>query len=422
MSLPNTLPHLPGELLFNPLNDEAAFCADGEGNLAKLCVRFYDTFEGAECTWRQLERDASGAVYQRYDWCKAWFDVFGPVLDAHPLIIMVFLDTKPVMLLPLYSVATLFGRRTAQFMGDRHANIRLPLTIANPDLRLQLSQRVDDGTVMEKIYKGLKRNGLTDYLSLGGMPDSFAGVDNILASQSTAACADGVYLGTLRPDFDMLCRERRGGVHMKKLRKKLRILGELGEIEFEKAETGQAVERALDTFFEQKSARLDTIKIDNAFGDDNNRAFLRSIASKSVTGQPGLLEFYTLKLNGSIVAVFAGGRFGNSFSGAINSMTIDEPVVRKSPGEIVLHHLIKSLCADGITSFDLGLGDAEYKRGWCDRAGLREITHPITQAGQLVQIVESAGNFLRTTILSHPITAKVARRAKFYLKRLNSKN
>lgn len=421
MALPVALPRLPLEELSNPTLDEAAFLADSESHPAKASVRFYNTFEGAECTWRQLEGEATGAVYQRYDWCKTWFDVFGPVLDARPLIIMVFLGTKPVMLLPLYTVATLFKRRTAQFMGDRHANIRLPLTTADPDMRLQLSQRVEAGTVMEKICQGLKRNGLTDYLSLGGMPDSFAGVDNILASQSTAACADGVYLGTLRPDFDILCRERRGGIHMKKLRKKLRILGEHGEMEFEKAQTSQSAERALETFFEQKSVRLDTIKIDNAFGDDKNCDFLRAIARKSVADQSGLLEFYTLKLDGSIVAVFGGGRFGDSFSGAVNSMTLDEPVVRKSPGEIVLHFLIERLCADGITSFDLGLGDADYKQGWCDRAQLREITYPITQAGKLVQIVESVEVFLRTTILSHPITGKIARRAKFYLKRLISK-
>lgn len=420
MSLPVALPRLPQENFSNPIKDEAAFLADSESHPAKPFVRFYDTFEATERSWRKLEGEATGAVYQRYDWCKTWFDVFGPVLEAHPLIIEVFLDTTPVMLLPLYTVATLMGRRSALFMGDRHANIRVPLTIANPDLRSQLRQSVGDGTVVEKIRQGLKQNGLTDYLNLGCMPDSFAGADNVLASQSTCACADGAYFGTLQPDFEALCRERRGGVYMKKLRKKLRALGAIGEIEFEKAETNEAVEHALETFFEQKSARLDAIKTDNAFGDDNNCDFIRAIARRSVADQSGLLEFYTLKVDGSIAALFAGGRFGKSFSGALNSMTIEEPAVSKSPGDIVLHHLIEHLCVDGVTSFDLGLGDADYKRGWCERADLREITFPITRAGYVIQLIENAEIYLRMVILSHPVTAKFARRVKFYLKRMIS--
>lgn len=420
MSLSNALPRSLPTRPCDPNKDEAAFQADLEGHRAKTLMRFYDSFETAEATWRSLESEATGAVNQRFDWCKTWFDLFGPVLNARPLIIVVFLNAKPVMLLPLYTVATLMRRRSAQFMGDRHANIRVPLTICKPGLLSQLRQSVDDGTVIEKIRQGLKRNGMTDYLNLGGMPDSFAGVDNILKSQATADCADGAYLGTLKPDFEALCRERRGGVYLKKLRKKLRALGTLGEIEFEKVETNQAVEHALDTFFEQKSARLDAIKIDNAFGDDDNCNFIRALARRSVTDRSGLLEFYTLKVDGSIAALFAGGRFADSFSGALNSMTIEEPAVNKSPGDVVLHHLIEHLCNDGVTSFDLGLGDASYKQGWCERAGLWEITFPITPAGYAIKAIESAEVKFRASVLSHPFTAKLARRVKFYVKRIIS--
>lgn len=420
MALPVALPRLPLEELSNPTLDEAAFLADSESHPAKASVRFYNTFEGAECTWRQLEGEATGAVYQRYDWCETWFDVFGPVLDARPLIIMVFLGTKPVMLLPLYTVATIIGRRSALFMGDGHANVRVPLTIADADLRAQLRQSVDEGTVLKELRQGLKRSGQADYLSLGCMPASFAGADNVLASQSTCACADGAYFGTLQPDFEALCRERRGGVYMKKLRKKLRALGASGEIAFEKAETSETVEHALETFFEQKSARLNAIKIDNAFGDESNCDFIRSLARQSVADKSGLLEFYTLKVDGKIAALFAGGRFGQSFSGALNSMTIEEPLVNKSPGDVVLHHLIENLCADGVTSFDLGLGDSGYKQGWCSRVDLREITFPITRAGYVIKTIGSAEIKLRTLVLSHPFTAKLARNTKFYVKRLFS--
>lgn len=420
MASPIALPRFSQVDFSDSIKDESAFLADSESHPAKTLLRFYDSFEAAEHIWRTLEDDATGAVYQRFDWCKTWFSVFGPALEARPLIIVVFLNAKPVMLLPLYTIATLMGRRSALFMGDRHANVRLPLTIKDLELRSLLRESVDNGTVFDKIRQGLIGNGLTDYLNLGCMPKAFAGADNVLASQSTCACADGAYFGSLQPDFEALCRERRGGVYMKKLRKKLRALGAIGEIEFGKVDTEEAVEQALETFFEQKSARLDAMKVDNAFGNDNNCDFIRALARQSVAENSGLLEFYTLKVDSSIVALFAGGRFGESFSGALNSMTIEEPTVNKSPGDIVLHHLIEHLCAQGVTSFDLGLGDSGYKQGWCSRVDLREITFPITRIGYVIKAIENVELRLKVAILSHPFTAKLARRAKFYLKRMTS--
>lgn len=421
MALSIALPRSSRADYSDPLHDEAAFLADGKSHPAKVMLRFFDSFEKAERTWRALEANATGAVYQRYDWCSNWFNVFGSVLGARPLIIVVFLNAKPVMLLPLYTVATLLGRRTALFMGDRHANIRLPLTVSEPDLRDQLRRNVDDGTVLKKICQGLRHNRLADYVSLGCMPDSFAGSDNVLASQLTCACADRAYFGTLQSDFEALYRERRGGVYMKKLRKKLRQLGEYGDITFEKADTPEAVEQALETFFEQKSARLHAIKIDNAFGDDNNCEFIRAIARKSAADGSGLLEFYSLKVGGSIVALFAGGRFNDAFSGALNSMTIDEPLVSKSPGDVVLHHLVEHLCAEGFTSFDLGLGESGYKKGWCEGVNLREVTFPVSRTGYALKLIESAEINLRAAILANPVTAKLARRAKYYVKQMISK-
>jgi CelD/BcsL family acetyltransferase involved in cellulose biosynthesis len=382
-------------------------------------ARIFDSFIAAEACWRTLEADANGSVYQRYDWCKTWFDCFAASLQAKALVIIIYQQGRPILLLPLYRRKTSLGLVRAQFMGDCHASIRLPLSARSAGVSEALSKVAANGQLMAMISAALGQQEVhVDLVTFGCMPQSFAGAQNVLFPAARSLCHDQIFVSELSDDFATLSQQRRGDSHLKKLRKKMRGLDAMGEVSFQRASTAQEVSMALDAFLEQKRARLNANKLDNAFDNADDRDFIRMLGHRSIEEGSRTLDVYTLTLSGKIIAVFAGGRFDGTFSGAINSISSDPAITQRSPGEIIVHRLIESLCGEGQRSFDLGIGGSHYKHGWCEGHALRQVCLPITFKGQLLYRMDRARQGLRALVLHHPRVGNAARHAKYHIKKL----
>lgn len=395
-----------------------------------LAVRLYDTFEGAQQVWSTLENAGHGTVYQRYDWCKIWFESFQATLKAaRPLILVVEMDGVPTMLLPLYTRLAVGGIRVAAFMGEKHANIRVPLTITDDTLSGRLDEVVADGSLIEAIGAVVKDHA--DFLTLGCMPSSYAGQKNAFFPAAKAACGDHVLVGDLHSDFEVLWRERRGNGYAKKLRKKQRALERSLEktlcehaegaqtpathVELTKVQTLDQLHAALDAFFEQKAARMKANRVENAFDLAENRDFLTRLATRSLEDGSGILDIYTLRAGDTIAGLFAGGTFAGSFSGAVNSISTDPAIVPYSPGELTLFKLIERLCADNTSTFDLGIGASRYKHGWCEAYPLRDLSRTLTALGHVYAAGHRVSNALRGLALSSTATARAARHARYHM-------
>ena len=94
------------------------------------------------------------------------------------------------------------------------------------------------------------------------------------------------------------------------------------------------------------------------------------------------MEVHALSVGDRIVATYAGFVRGGRFSAMLNSFDADEAVARSSPGDLLLHALMRHLVSREMTHFDLGAGEARYKNSVCeDRIELCDMLFPATWKG-----------------------------------------
>ncbi len=94
--------------------------------------------------------------------------------------------------------------------------------------------------------------------------------------------------------------------------------------------------------------------IQDPYAPDAIKRFLELAAS----GENPAMEVHALRLaeGGRILAVFGGAVNATRYSGMMTSFDADPEVGRFSPGDLLLHHLVREQTARGRLSFDLGVG------------------------------------------------------------------
>ncbi|MEO1065637.1 MAG: GNAT family N-acetyltransferase, partial [Actinomycetota bacterium] len=77
---------------------------------------------------------------------------------------------------------------------------------------------------------------------------------------------------------------------------------------------------------------------------------------------------------------------GNRFSGMVNSHDMER--FGKYPiGDIMLRRMIEDVSRRGVTCFDLGVGESDYKNHWCpDTDRLFETILPLTALGYPISL------------------------------------
>jgi CelD/BcsL family acetyltransferase involved in cellulose biosynthesis len=95
---------------------------------------------------------------------------------------------------------------------------------------------------------------------------------------------------------------------------------------------------------------------------------------------------------------------------AMNSFAQDK-YARLAPGEMTLFHMIEDTANRGLERFDFGIGDARYKRSWCDREiPLYETIIPLTATGSAAAGVISLVRRGTDAIRANPRLHKLAQR------------
>jgi hypothetical protein len=84
-----------------------------------------------------------------------------------------------------------------------------------------------------------------------------------------------------------------------------------------------------------------------------------------LSAQKRWLRAHILYVNGKPCAFWNGWLYGRTF---FTWTTGFDPTLNDSrPGMFLLQHMFRELCAEGcVDEVDFGLGDAQYKRDWCD--------------------------------------------------------
>lgn len=356
------------------LKPQAGTFPAADGRLAR--VEIFHDMASAEPHWRALEQANNLATpYQSYDFLKFWQRHVGAAAGVKPLIVVAFNAAATPLFLWPFGCRTLAGSRVAEFLGGKHANFNMALwrresaaTIGAADLRAVL---------------GLLA-GQADIVKLINQPLTWAGTTNPFALLPQQRSANFGFSGALIPDFEALFRARTNAAARKKMRKKERALAGYGAVRFEQARSAHDVRRVLDVFFKQKSARMRGVGMPDVFAAPGVRRFIEAAATEQVSGGEATIELYALSVDDIIVATMGGIVGGGRFCAMFNSIAQGRYAI-ESPGEQLIVNLVRSCCERGIDTFDLGIGEAQYKNLFCgDAEPLFDSYLPLNATGKLL--------------------------------------
>ncbi|WP_442754059.1 GNAT family N-acetyltransferase [Methylocystis sp. JAN1] len=351
--------------------------------------------------WIALAARAAVSPYQTYSFASKWADTIGRAEGVRPFIIVARNHAgRMEAILPLCAQRRA-GLKIALFLGGRESNFNLAIldpqaSFGPAALRALLrraAQACDDPP---------------DLVYLRNQPRRFERFDNPLAFPEARPSASFAYGAALPARVEDLAA-RLSKDTRKKLKKKEARLAELGELFYEHCATGARGEAILAALIRQKSARFSAMGVDDGFGRGVN-AFLQRLHCE--TGD-GALELHALSVGGRIVATYAGIARGGRFSGMLNSFDMDEEIARSSPGDLLLHALMRNLVTRGMTHFDLGAGEARYKSAVCDETiELCDLILPVSARGAVAAPLLSAYLRLKRRVKRSPGLSRAYHRAR----------
>jgi CelD/BcsL family acetyltransferase involved in cellulose biosynthesis len=330
-------------------------------------VEVASKFEDVRAEWRELYAQAMASPYQSFEFVSNWFDTLGRDQKLEPLIVIARdEDQRPLALLPL-ALAKRGPLRMALFLGGRDSNFNLGLFRRG----VEFNESAIVGLLSEAAHAAPRR---PDLFYLLNQPHRFDGDANPMVLPISRPSPSAAY-GTKLPAEDKALDARITKDTRKKLRKKEARLAELGDLRYEHEASGPLAKKIVQTLIAQKSKQ---------FASFENVAFRAFLDRMSSADAESALELHALTLRGKIVAAYAGLSHRGRFSAVLNSYDTEEHIARCSPGELLLHALLRNLVSREFTHFDLGIGEARYKNSVCDgKIDLYDTILPTTLKGAL---------------------------------------
>ncbi len=216
------------------------------------------------------------------------------------------------------------------------------------------------------------------------------------------------YASDLAGGMETLLSRHKAGKKRSMLRKRENGLAGIGPVVVSRAASPDEARAALEVLFAQKAERFRQKGIPDAFGDEPTRDFFRALCAD--VGTSDLVDMEMLTVGGDTIATTLLVRQGGTAYLLMNSFCLGE-AARFSPGEVLLHRAIETCCADGLETFDFGVGDARYKRSWCDREViLRDTLVPLTTVGAAAAGALRGRRALRDFVVARPALYRFVQR------------
>ena len=373
-------------------------------------IEIFDSFAAAEPTWQSLERNGILTPYQGFDWLRLLHEA-GADSDGRLAICVIHQDGAVRGLLPLL-VTQQAGIRYARLLGAEQANCGW--MILAPGFS-------PDAAALQSIFTRIKRQlGGLDLLKIENLPANWAGTDNPLLRLPTVAGASRFYIadisGAERPYLETRVPAKKRG----NLRRGRRRMEEgMGPVRLVRADDEAMLARIHAAFLEQRQARFAEMGIDNVFATPLFRRFFLSAAKAGFGQARPVLVAHALMAGDDIVATTWGTVCASHYSLYINS-TSSGAASRYSLMGILIADLMDELLAAGMTGFDLGLGDFDYKTDWTEPQTVYEALIPLTWQGAIFAQLSRARLAIKRTVKQTPIlwsAAQAARRLLFRLGR-----
>ena len=136
-----------------------------------------------------------------------------------------------------------------------------------------------------------------------------------------------------------------------------------GELTLRQYRAGDAVAPHLEAFFEQHVSRQAVSDEASQFTDRRRRAFVEQLTRTAT--DTGWLQFSLLDWDGRPVAFEYGLSYRGTYYSGPSSSAVD--LARRSPDHVLLRQLLLAALADGVETYDLGVGDESFKFSFATR-------------------------------------------------------
>lgn len=335
-------------------------------------------FGAAEPMWRALMAQGHATPYQSFEFANAYCRaVEEPEGGKAALVLIRGADGAPLALAP-FVVRRKGPFRVARFIGGKHANFNMPVFAAGAD-------RIGAEFFRAALVAAGRAAGI-DVFCLHAQPVEWQGFANPLAALAAMSSPSQGYKLGLQADADALLKRRLSKDTRRKARQKEQRLQGLGTLSYRRPQDAAEKRAVLERFLALKAERFAGQGISDPFSDIAVRMFL-SEGLVPANGSEGFIELHTLDLDGRAIAIFGAVVANDRFSGLFTAFDNDAEIARGSPGDILLMHMIRNCCERGLTTFDLGVGEAHYKDKICDATeALVESFLPVTAAGRVAAL------------------------------------
>jgi CelD/BcsL family acetyltransferase involved in cellulose biosynthesis len=297
--------------------------------------------------WEALLAVAPASAYQTPDWVAPWLESLGG--HATPLFVVGLDEHGPVALLALGRTRRC-GVAVARFLGGRDSNFGLGLF--HPAVAW-------DAPILRRFFEEAARLGGINLFWLANQPHSLAGATNALACLPTLESPSQQHETPLAGPAETVLGDLLSPRARKHIRQKEAKLAALGPVRHVVARDAATIARIARTLLAQRAARF------GPTGRDHALERFMTVAATPVEGKPPAVELHALSCGETLVAAFAGARHADRFSGMMVSFAPEPDWARFSPGELLIARIVTALRRDGATVFDLGIGEARYKDGFC---------------------------------------------------------
>jgi len=367
-------------------------------------VEAIDRIEAAREAWAEIAALASASPYQDFEFARIWLETVGAARRVAPLIVVARDEAgKVAALLPLgrFSYGPL---QLAAFLGGKDSNFNMGL------FRPGVAWPPDEIAALLAAVARLAAPRVDAFLFVN-QPGGWQGTPNPMAGAPNQPSPSFAYKSALPGDFAIWRDAHASKDAQKKLRKKAKRLEAMGPLAHRRPADAGEVERVLAAFDAQRRARMRALGIADAYESAEARAFLRRLALCGLAEGAPRLELHALFVADRIVATFGALSAGDRLSGLFLSYDCDREIARSSPGELIVHAMVREAIARGLKTFDLGVGEARYKDDACEaEEELFDSAFAVTPLGRVAALAFTAKQSAKRWIKRSPRLLALFRR------------
>lgn len=372
-----------------------------------LTVEVFFDLAGVEPIWRALEANGVFTPYQRFEW-MAGVLASGAERDRPIAVAVILQRGEPVALLPLI-VEKRPGLALGRLVGS---------SIANSDWLLCRRGFLPDAADMQTIFKAVGRQARLDLLAFYNLPQAWQGMDNPLLLAGAAPAASNSYFATIGPSELPYIEHRLATKRRSNIKRGERRLEELlGPVRLVRAEDEASFVAIHQAFLAQRGARFDEMGIGNVFAEPEFRQIFRTLVLQGFGSARPPMAAHALYAGEEIVATSWGVYGGEHYSQYINS-TSAGPAGKYSLSGILVGHLMDELVSSGILTFDMGVGDFEYKQDWTEPMALWNAMVPVSFRGRIAAPAMRLGQTIKRAIKQNERLWALAQKVRLMLHKL----